>query len=132
MGDYFTKCGRKFEKSSASVTTGYRMAEDDIQCHGDGAGQAPCPFRMDVQEGWPPVHKCWECRAGSKPPNHTTEWTGSLTDKNTIQIHSLDVALMEQIIVYCEAHPALAASYNVDHLDDCRRSISISCSGNKK
>lgn len=132
MGDYYTKCGRKFEKSSASVTTGYRMADDDIQCHGDGAGQAPCPFRMDVKEGWPPVHKCWECRAGSKPPNHTTEWTGSLTDKNTIQIHSLDVALMEEIMSYCEAHPALASSYNVDHLDDCRRTISISCSGNKK
>ena len=132
MSNYYTKCGREFQKSSTSVTTGYRMADDDIQCHGNGSGQAPCPFRVEVKEGWPQVHKCWECRAGSQPPNHATEWTGSLMDKNSIQIHSLDVALMEQIIVYCEAHPALAASYNIDHLDDCRRSISISCSGNKK
>lgn len=131
MATYYTKCGRTFEKSSTAVTTGYRMADDDIQCHGDGAGQAQCPFRMDVKEGWPPVHKCWECRAGSKPPNHATEWTGSLEDKNTIQIHSLDVALMEEIMSYCEAHPALGAAYNTDHLDDCRRTIAVHCISNK-
>lgn len=131
MATYYTKCGRTFEKSSTAVTTGYRMADDDIQCHGDGAGQAQCPFRMDVKEGWPPVHKCWECRAGSQPPNHTTEWTGSLTDKNSIQIHSLDVALMEEIMSYCEAHPALGAAYNTDHLKDCRRTVAVHCLSNK-
>lgn len=128
---YWTKCGRKFEKSSAASVTGYEIEEDK-----DGkiiiAQCAACPFLVEVKEGWPnPEHKRWECRAGSQPPNHTTEWTGSLTDKNSIQIHSLDVALMEEIMSYCEAHPALGAAYNTDHLKDCRRTIAVHCISNK-
>lgn len=122
---YYTKCGREFQKNSTAVVTGYDIDINDPEC-------ADCPFQVDVKEGWPQVHKKWECRAGSQPPNHATEWTGSLMDKNSIQIHSLDVALMEQIIVYCEAHPDLGAGYNTDHLADCRRTLSVCCSPNKK
>lgn len=128
---YYTKCGRKFEKNSTAVVTGYELGED-------GRGElidrtcAKCPWPVEVKEGWPQVHKRWECRAGSQPPNHTTEWTGSLENKNTISIHSLDHQLMEEIKEFCKNHPDLGAGYNADHMADCRRTMAISCSSNKK
>jgi hypothetical protein len=122
---YYTKCGREFEKNSTAVVTGYDIDLSDPEC-------ANCPFRVDVKEGWPPIHKKWECRAGSQPPNHTAEWIGSIENKNTIGIHSLDNNFLESIIEYCKAHSELSASYNADHLADCRRTLSINCSSNKK
>lgn len=122
---YYTKCGRKFQKNSTAVVTGYDIDINDPEC-------ADCPFQVDVKEGWPPVHKKWECRAGSEPPNHETTWRGSLDDKNTIQIDSLDHELMEEIRQFCIDHPELGAAYNADCMADCRRTLSISCSSNKK
>ena len=128
---YYTKCGRKFEKNSTAVVTGYELGEDgrgkliDRTC-------AKCPWPVEVKDGWPLVHKRWECRAGSQPPNHETTWRGSLDDKNTIQIDSLDHGLMEEIRQYCIAHPGLGARYTADCMADCRRTLSVSCSQNKK
>lgn len=132
MTTYFTKCGREFSKSTKAETTGYHIPEDEF---GQITDQecSDCPFPIDVKEGYPEQrHKRWECRAGSQPPNHMTEWRGSLEDKNTIQIYSLDHELMEQIIAFATDYPDLSASYNQDSLADCRRTLSISCSGNKK
>jgi hypothetical protein len=124
---YWTKCGRMFEKNSTAVVTGFEVNENDQQC-------VACPFRIEVTEGWGEnkKHIRWECRAGSREPNHTTEWTGSLEDKNTLNIHSLDHQLMEEILLFCKNHPDLGAGYNADHMADCRRTISVSCSSNKK
>jgi hypothetical protein len=141
---YYTKCGRQFKKNSTATVTGCEidLREDSTisevyQILKKEAREAlaecvDCPFKVSVKEGWPPVHKKWECRAGSEPPNHTTEWDGSLEDKNTLSIHSLDNQLMEEIREYCKNHPDLGADYNVDHKADCRRTLSISCSSNKK
>lgn len=90
-----------------------------------------CPFRIEIMKGWPPVHDKWECRAGSRPPNQKSEWHGSINDKATMSVWSLDHELMETIIAFCREHPELGASYNQD-LDDCRRVVSVSCSANKK
>ena len=136
---YWTKCGREFQKNSTAVVTGYEI-KDEVAYSGDirPAGRIvdnqcrACPFVVSVKEGWPPVHKRYECRAGSEKPNHTTEWTGSLEDKNTIQIHSLDHQLLEKIKDFCENHSDLGAGYNADHMADCRRTLAISCSSNKK
>lgn len=131
MKTYYTKCGRKFQKSSTAAVTGYLMESSDVQCHGDTAGKEPCPFRIQVNKGWPPVFDRWECRAGSKEPNHKNEWGGSLEDKNSIYVKSLDHNFLETVLGYCNNNPNLSASYNQD-LEDCRRILSIQCSSNKK
>jgi len=126
---YWTKCGRVFEKNSTAAVTGYHIdlnAEENREC-------VECPFRVEVTEGWGEnaKHVRWECRAGSKPPNHKNEWIGSTEDKLSIHIKSLDHNFLEAVMKFCEEHPDLSAGYNQD-LDDCRRVISVSCSQNKK
>ena len=139
MKKYWTKCNREFRKSSTAEVTGYRLQLDtdgtvyetsqDIfkECEA-------CTWKIDVKEGWGENqrHSYWECRAGSKPPNHVSEWTGSLEDKNSIHIHSLDNTLMESIREYAKGQPDVSAAYNADSQADCRRTLSVSCSGNKK
>jgi hypothetical protein len=124
---FWTKCGRQFEKNSTAVVTGYTIEENDMKLSCN-----ECPFKVEVKEGWPPVFKRWECRAGSKEPNHTNEWTGSLESKTGLDINSLDHNFLESVIEYCKEQPDIAAGYNADHLADCRRTVSVSCSQNKK
>ena len=127
------KCGRKFQKNSTAVVTGFHIEEYPSGLL-KGHNCETCPFIVDVTEGWGEnrKHIRYECRAGSQPPNHTTEWTGSLENKNTISIHSLDNDFMEAVIEFCEEYPDLGASYNADHMADCRRTLAINCSSNKK
>ncbi len=138
---YWTKCGIEFQKTSTAEVTGYELkllpsATDPLKIKDNIARVEcrTCPFIIDVTEGWGEnkKHIRFECRAGSQKPNHKTDWTGSLDDKNTIGINSLDHDFMEDILEYCKDHPDLNASYNSDHLADCRRTLSISCSANKK
>ena len=137
---YWTKCEIEFQKPSTAEVTGYELkllpsATDPLKVKDDieRVECRTCPFVNLVEEGYKnPVFKRFECRAGSKKPNHKTEWTGRLDDKNTIGINSLDHDLMEEILKFCSDHPDLNASYNADHLADCRRTLSISCSSNKK
>lgn len=129
---YWTKCGHEFEKNSTATVTGFKIPDSNERIISGIC--AACPFPVEVTEGWGEnkKHVRWECRAGSQPPNHKTEWAGNLDDKNTIQINSLDYNLLEEIREYCEAHPDLGAGYNTDHLADCRRTLSVCCSPNKK
>lgn len=130
--NYWTKCGHEFEKNSTATVTGFEIPDSNERIISGIC--AACPFPVEVTEGWGEnkKHVRWECRAGSQPPNHKTEWAGNLDDKNTIQINSLDYNLLEEIREYCEAHPDLGAGYNTDHLADCRRTLSVCCSPNKK
>lgn len=121
---YWTKCGRKFEKNSTAGVTGYHIPDGDMQCE-------ECPFRLEVKEGWPPLFKRWECRAGSLQPNQSNDWKGSLEDKNTIHVYSLHQDFLEAVMEYCQATEDLGGQYNQDS-EDCRRTISVSCSSNKK
>lgn len=131
MTTYFTKCGREFSKSTKAETTGYHIPEDESGQITDRECSA-CPFPIDVKEGWPEQrHKRWECRAGSKVPNHENEWIGHLNDKNTIIVRSLNNNFCESVIAFAREHPDLGANYTQDGAD-CRRHISVSCSGNKK
>ncbi len=138
---YWTKCGIEFPKSTNADVTGYELkllpsATDPLKVKDDieHVECRTCPYVVDVTEGWGEnkKHIRFECRAGSKKPNNKTEWTGSLDDKNTLNINSLDHQLMEQIRQYCKDQPDISASYNADHMADCRRTLSISCSANKK
>ena len=104
MATYFTKCGREFKKSSKSVVTGYRMAEEDAEC-------LVCPHRVDVKEGWPEqVRKCFECRAGSEPPNYTTEpQSVAIGTANTLHIYTMDLSLIDRIRGYIQSDHTEAA-----------------------
>jgi hypothetical protein len=129
VSTYYTKCGREFSKSTVADTTGYHLPDPlslvDPECQ-------DCPFIIDVKEGYPvAVHKRFECRAGSKPPNQEDTYRGSAKDKTTLQVHSLHHDFNEAVIAFCREHPELSASYNQDCFD-CRRSVSVSCSQNKK
>lgn len=138
MTTYFTKCGREFQKSTNAETTGYHIPDEwasmdnvrkagrikDDECR-------KCPFPVEVTEGYPPVFKRYECRAGSQPPNHENSYNGSADDKCTLRVYSIDHEFCENVIEFAQNHPELSASYNQD-LSDCRRAVSVSCSGNKK
>ena len=125
MSTYYTKCGLEFTKSTKATVTGYKVDESNQKC-------SDCDFKTEVTKGWPPVFDHFECRAGSEKPNPNTEWTGNLDDKNSISINSLNHEFMEEVRRYCSEHPDLSAGYNADHLADCRRTLSIICSSNKK
>lgn len=125
MSTYYTKCGLEFKKSTKATVTGYKVDESNQKC-------SDCDFKTEVTKGYPAVFDHWECRAGSEKPNHNTDWTGNLDDKNTISINSLNHEFMEEVRLYCKELPDISASYNTDHLADCRRTLSISCSSNKK
>lgn len=131
MNTYYTKCGRTFEKSTKADTSGYHIAEEngiitDEVC-------AACPFPIDIKDGWgeKATHKRWECRAGSFPPNHENTCQGRADDKCTLRVCSLDHDFCEAVIAFAKDHPDLGASYNQD-CADCRRTVSVSCSQNKK
>ncbi len=136
---YYTKCGRKFEKSSTAAVTGYTV-NLEAGFHSPNPGKdeikdpecRTCPFIIEIRDGYPEsVFKRFECRAGSLPPSNKNEWSGDLDGKNSIQVKSLEHNFLERVLQYCKEQPDLNASYNQD-LEDCRRILSISCSQNKK
>lgn len=138
MAKYYTKCGREFEKSSKAVVTGYQvpvMFGPDKPPEGEVySGCEECPFLIDVKEGWGEnaKHKRWECRAGSEPPNHTNDYRGSADDKNVLHIDSLDHEFLKSVIAFVKDHPELSSGYNADSRADCRRTLAIYPSPNKK
>lgn|GEM_PF-1774511 len=133
MEKYYTKCGRIFQKSSTSSVTGYRIEPGDKQCNGDeDSGKDPCPFRIEVTKGWPPVFDRWECRAGSKKPSHKNEYSTNMNDKTTMHVKSLNIDFLNQVQDYCSSLEGCSGTgYNQD-LQDCRRQLSISFLQNKK
>jgi hypothetical protein len=123
---YYTKCFRKFEKSSTSDVTGYTVdPETDEECR-------DCPFRNEVKKGYPAVFDRWECRAGSEHPVDKNDWRGNADDKNSINVLSLDINFLTKVLEYCEENEDINGGYQASDEKDCRRSISISVSKNKK
>ncbi|MDD4439210.1 MAG: hypothetical protein PHS04_14445 [Tissierellia bacterium] len=126
MSVFYTKCGKKFNKNTNAATTGYECDTDEFgdlvkKCKG-------CSFSKIKYKGEVVVY---ECRAGSKPPNHMNTITGNLDDMNAIRIFSLNLGLMKFIYDYAEKEPELVPYWCKDS-DDCRKVISITCSKNKK
>lgn len=130
---YYTKCGRPFQKTSNALVTGYRMDPNDMECHGDpSTDKGPCPFRNEVTKGWPPVFDCYECRAGSKKPNHKNDYSTNMNDKTTMHAKSLDIEFLKDVQEFCGSLEGCdGIGYNSD-LEDCRRQLSISFTQNKK
>lgn len=127
MSVYYTKCGKKFNKSTNAETTGYA-------CETDQNGQLNEKCRMC---GFSQVRKnnhdelVYECRAGSEPPNFTNTLEGCLNDMNAIKIKSLNLDFCDEIYKYADVDPDLVPYYCKDSAD-CRKVVSIACSKNKK
>lgn len=127
MSVYYTKCGKKFNKSTNAETTWYI-------CEADPNGQLNEKCRMC---GFSHFKKnnhnelISECRAGSKPPNFMNTMEGRLDDMNALRIYSMNLDFCESIYDHAEADPELVPYFCKDSAD-CRKVITISCSKNKR
>ncbi|MDW5300224.1 MAG: hypothetical protein SA378_08820 [Sedimentibacter sp.] len=127
MSVYYTKCGKKFSKSTNAETTGYI-------CETDPNGQLNekcrmCRFSQVRKNNQGEL--IYECRAGSKPPNLMNTLEGNFNDMNALRIYSLNLDFCNEIFDYAEADPELVP-YKCKDSADCRKVISISSSKNKK
>lgn len=132
---YICKCGRMVTKSTNADTTGNR----------DTAGCEGCPYLLP----WGPfvykesigyvmdVHG-YECRM-SKNIEYDTRFFGSVTDKCSCHIHSLDFDFLTRVIAWIrESNGELFASFSPDSVRPCeymgdgRYRMSIGCAQNKK
>ncbi len=131
MAVYYTKCGKKFNKSTDAVTTGYILEENEYGIIDDNCKL--CGFSKDVTVGYEKNirHKHFECRAGSEPPNFTNSIVGNFSDMNSLRIYSLSLEFCEAVLDFADVHPELVADYLKDS-SDCRKVISVTCSKNKK
>lgn len=126
MSVYYTKCGKKFNKSTNAETTGYT-------CETEPNGQLNEKCRMC---GFSQIRKnnhnelISECRAGSKPPSFMNTLEGSLDDMNKLRIYSMNLDFCQSIYDYADADSELVPYFCKDSAD-CRKVISISCSKNK-
>lgn len=135
---YICKCGKNFSKSSNAATTGFR---DTDTCRG-------CPHLLpygknyfdDVQRAFVLDIKGYECRA-SHFLRYQTELSGSLDNKTTIRIESLDFDFLERVSNWVKEHypdGELFGSFSrenirsAEYTSDGRYCYSLSCSQNKK
>ena len=132
---YICKCGRRVSKSTNADNTGNRDTEN---CKG-------CPYLLP----WGPTEwvgvsfvqniKGYECRM-SPEISYATDYSGSVNDKCTLRIHSLDLDFLEEVQAWIDeyADGQLSGRFSRDTIrgtDYCnkgRYSWSISCAQNKK
>ena len=126
MSVYYTKCGKKFVKSTNSATTGYVCDTDEFGDLVEKCKSCNHPERKRKSE-----FLIYECRAGSSPPNYKNTLTGNLDDMNSIKIYSLNLGLLNLIYDFAERDPELVPYWCKDNFD-CRKVLSITCSRNKK
>ena len=99
MAKYYCKCGRTFQKSGDSGTTGYRLKEYGPQheCHS-------CPYALPVVDNrwdnksnsWSETVRAWECRT-SQRLNYQTYADLSLGSKTVGSVYSLDFPFLQEI-----------------------------------
>ena len=97
MQTYICKCGRKFQKSGDSDTTGYRLQDygQDNECFG-------CPYIVEIKEWYPkPTVKGHECR-GSKYIEYGSTARLSIGDKCVGKIYSLDFEFLRRVKEYAD------------------------------
>lgn len=132
---YICKCGRKVRKNTSAENTGNRDTESCTGCpyllpwgpmEWNGAG-----FKRDVQG--------YECRM-SKKLEYATRFSGSIDDKLTCSIVSLDFEFLGRVSEWIEEHypEELFGRFDrtelrgVEYVSNGRYRLSISCVQNKK
>ena len=140
MNTYICKCGRRVKKSTDAATTGNRLADygPDHECFG-------CPYAMPYGDfQWDESAKTvsretrgYECRM-SKTLSYASEFSGSIKDKCTCRVESLDLDFLSQISAWIkDTYPdrEIFGSFSKDirasdYRADGRYCLSITCTQN--
>lgn len=142
MTTYICKCGRRVKKSTDASTTGNRLSgyAPGHECWG-------CPYAMPYgnyqwDESTRTVRRetqGYECRM-SKTLTYASEFAGSIKDKCTCQVHSLDFDFLSQVSAWIkDTYPdrEIFGSFSKDirasdYGSDGRYCLTITCTQNLK
>lgn len=142
MTTYICKCGRRVKKSTDTSTTGNRLS-------GYAPGHAcwGCPYAMPYGNfQWDESAKTvametrgYECRM-SKTLTYASEFSGSIKDKCTCRVHSLDFDFLSQVSAWIkDTYPdrEIFGSFSKDirasdYGSDGRYCLTITCAQNLK
>ena len=142
MTTYICKCGRRVRKSTDASTTGNRLAgyAPGHECWG-------CPYAMPYgnyqwDESTRTVRRetqGYECRM-SKTLTYASEFAGSIKDKCTCRVHSLDFDFLSQVSAWIkDTYPdrEIFGSFSKDirasdYGSDGRYCLTITCTQNLK
>ena len=142
MTTYICKCGRRVKKSTDTSTTGNRLSgyAPGHECWG-------CPYAMPYGDfQWDESARTvsretrgYECRM-SKTLTYASEFAGSIKDKCTCRVHSLDFDFLSQISAWIkDTYPdrEIFGSFSKDirasdYGSDGRYCLTITCAQNLK
>lgn len=142
MTTYICKCGRRVKKSTDTSTTGNRLSgyAPGHECWG-------CPYAMPYGNfQWGESAKTvametrgYECRM-SKTLTYASEFSGSIKDKCTCRVHSLDFDFLSQVSAWIkDTYPdrEIFGSFSKDirasdYGSDGRYCLTITCAQNLK
>lgn len=142
MTTYICKCGRRVKKSTDASTTGNRLSgyAPGHECWG-------CPYAMPYGDfQWDESARTvsretrgYECRM-SKTLTYASEFAGSIKDKCTCRVHSLDFAFLSQVSAWIkDTYPdrEIFGSFSKDirasdYGSDGRYCLTITCTQNLK
>lgn len=142
MTTYICKCGRRVKKSTDASTTGNRLSgyAPGHECWG-------CPYAMPYGNyQWDESARTvsretqgYECRM-SKTLTYASEFAGSIKDKCTCRVHSLDFDFLSQVSAWIkDTYPAreIFGSFSKDirasdYGSDGRYCLTITCTQNLK
>ena len=142
MTTYICKCGRRVKKSTDASTTGNRLSDyaPGHECWG-------CPYAMPYGDfQWDESARTvsretrgYECRM-SKTLTYASEFAGSIKDKCTCRVHSLDFDFLSQVSAWIkDAYPdrEIFGSFSKDirasdYGSDGRYCLTITCTQNLK
>ena len=142
MTTYICKCGRRVKKSTDASTTGNRLSgyAPGHECWG-------CPYAMPYGNfQWDESAKTvaletrgYECRM-SKTLTYASEFSGSIKDKCTCRVHSLDFDFLSQVSAWIkDTYPdrEIFDSFSKDirasdYGSDGRYCLTITCAQNLK
>lgn len=142
MTTYICKCGRRVKKSTDASTTGNRLSgyAPGHECWG-------CPYAMPYGDfQWDESARTvsretrgYECRM-SKTLTYASEFAGSIKDKCTCRVHSLDFDFLSQVSAWIkDTYPdrEIFGSFSKDirasdYGSDGRYCLTIACAQNLK
>ena len=142
MSTYICKCGQRVQKSSSADNTGNRL-----KGYGPGHECYGCPYAMpwggnewnETAKRFVQDIKGYECRM-SKTLTYASEFAGSIKDKCTCRVHSLDFDFLSQVSAWIkDTYPDREIFGSIskdirasDYGSDGRYCLTITCTQNLK
>lgn len=142
MSTYICKCGRRVQKSTDASTTGNRLSgyAPGHECWGCPYAMPYGNFQWDESAGTVSREtRGYECRM-SKTLTYASEFAGSIKDKCTCRVHSLDFDFLSQVSAWIkDTYPdrEIFGSFSKDirasdYGSDGRYCLTITCTQNLK